>query len=92
MHTITSKSIERPPSLASSAERARLTDMQITINSAPYDVPEGLTVRGVLDRLKWTEGPVAVEVNRALVPRQQHSTHVVCEGDVLEAVHFVGGG
>jgi sulfur carrier protein len=35
---------------------------------------------------------VAVEVNRAVVPRALHSEHRVRSGDEIEIVHFVGGG
>lgn len=37
-------------------------------------------------------GPVAVERNRDIVPRAEHAQLVLCEGDTLEIVHFVGGG
>jgi len=66
--------------------------MQITVNGAPREVPERLTIRGLVEHLGLTEGPVAVEVNRAIVPRASHAQHPVSEGDVVEIVHFVGGG
>ncbi|HEY8089684.1 MAG TPA: sulfur carrier protein ThiS [Polyangiaceae bacterium] len=66
--------------------------MQVTVNGAPCDVPDGLTVRGLVEHLGLTEGPVAVEVNREVVPRARHAEHVVTTGDVIEVVHFVGGG
>ncbi len=66
--------------------------MQVTVNGAPRDVPAGLTVRGLLAHLALATGPVAVEINRAIVPRARHAEHVVREGDALEIVQFVGGG
>ena len=35
---------------------------------------------------------VAVELNRAIVPRDQWDQTQLAEGDQLEIVHFVGGG
>ena len=35
---------------------------------------------------------IAVERARVVVPRGQHASVVVEEGDVFEVVHFVGGG
>jgi sulfur carrier protein len=66
--------------------------MQVMVNGKSMEVPEGVTVRGLLDWLQLTEGPVAVELNREIVPRAEHTSRVVCPGDALEVVHFVGGG
>jgi thiamine biosynthesis protein ThiS len=66
--------------------------MQITLNGAARDVPEGLTVRELVVHLGLTAGPVAVEINRAIVPRAEHEARRVTAGDAIEIVHFVGGG
>lgn len=66
--------------------------MQITLNGVAREVPEGLSVRQLLEHLGLTEGPVAVEINRAIVPRAEHVKHPVAPGDAVEVVHFVGGG
>jgi sulfur carrier protein len=66
--------------------------MQITVNGDAHEVPAGLTVRGLVETLGLTDGPVAVERNRAVVPRTEHLSTELQAGDVLEIVHFVGGG
>jgi sulfur carrier protein len=66
--------------------------MQLTVNGERQEVPDGLTVRGLIERLGLTDGPVAVERNRAVVPRAEHATQPLCPDDVVEIVHFVGGG
>jgi sulfur carrier protein len=66
--------------------------MEITVNGVRQMVPDGLTVRALVEHLGLTEGPVAVEVNRAIVPRARHAEHPVAQGDAIEIVHFVGGG
>ena len=66
--------------------------MQITVNGEGQEVPESITVRGLLDLLRLTDGPVAVERNGEVVPRAEHDRTTVVAGDVLEVVHFVGGG
>jgi len=66
--------------------------MLVTVNGTPRDVPDALTVAALLVHLELTEGPVAVEINREIVPRAEHGRHAVRDGDVLEIVHFVGGG
>lgn len=66
--------------------------MKLTINGAEKDVPDDLTVRGLVEHLGLGGGPVAVEQNREIVPRAEHATRRVNEGDAIEIVHFVGGG
>jgi sulfur carrier protein len=66
--------------------------MQLMVNGAATEVPDGLTVRGLIEHLGLTDGPVAVEKNREIVPRGEHAATALAPGDVLEIVHFVGGG
>jgi sulfur carrier protein len=66
--------------------------MEVTVNGTRREVPDGLTVRALVEHLGLTEGPVAVEINRVIVPRATHAAHPVAPGDVIEIVHFVGGG
>ena len=66
--------------------------MQVTINGEEHQVPDGFSVRALIEHLGLNDGPVAVERNREVVPRAEHPTVTLAEGDVLEIVHFVGGG
>jgi sulfur carrier protein len=66
--------------------------MQIIVNGETQDVGDAKSVRDVVVRLGLTEGPVAVELNREIVPRAEHESRSVSDGDILEIVHFVGGG
>ena len=66
--------------------------MQLTVNGETREVPDGLSVRGLIEHLGLTEGPVAVEKNREVVPRAEHAKTALAGGDVVEIVHFVGGG
>lgn len=66
--------------------------MKVTVNGEPREIPAGLTVSGLVTHLGLTDGPVAVELNREVVPRAEHASTALSEGDELEIVHFVGGG
>lgn len=66
--------------------------MNVTVNGERISIPDGLTVRGLIEHLGLLDGPVAVERNREVVPRATHTTVALEEGDALEIVHFVGGG
>lgn len=63
----------------------------LTVNGEPRQVRGGSTVREALTELGFP-GVVAVERNRAIVPRASHTTARFDEGDVVEIVHLVGGG
>ena len=66
--------------------------MIVRVNGEQTEIPDGLTVRGLVEHLGLTDGPVAVERNLDVVPRAEHAITLVTDGDVLEIVHFVGGG
>jgi sulfur carrier protein len=66
--------------------------MRVTVNGAPREIPMGMTVRELVLHLGLDGGPVAVEKNLEVVPRAEHARAVLNEGDVVEIVHFVGGG
>lgn len=65
--------------------------MKLTVNGDSLDVPEGLTVKDLVRHL-GIDGPVAVERNTEIVPRAEHESVALTESDVIEIVHFVGGG
>lgn len=66
--------------------------LRLTVNGEEREVPAGLTVRGLIELLGLTSGPVAVERNREVVPRAEHPSTALQDRDVIEIVHFVGGG
>ena len=66
--------------------------MRLTINGEVREIPAGLTLTALLEHLGLTDGPVAIERNRDVVPRSQHGEVRLEAGDVLEIVQFVGGG
>ena len=69
-----------------------MTSIDVVINGKPRTVPTGTTVASLIGELGLGDRRVAVERNREVVPRAQHPTTVLAEGDHLELVTFVGGG
>jgi sulfur carrier protein len=67
-------------------------NMHLTINGQSRQIADSATVAELLDELKLSGNPVAVEVNLELVPKQRHAEHRLAEGDCLEIVTLVGGG
>lgn len=66
--------------------------LRLTINGEVREIPGALTLVALLEYLGLTDGPVAIERNREIVPRAEHARVTVQAGDVLEIVQFVGGG
>lgn len=65
--------------------------MQITVNGDSRDIPDGETVRTLVERYNLTVEKVAVELNRRLLRSEKYDTPLQ-NGDQVEIVTFVGGG
>lgn len=66
--------------------------MRIQLNGEPFELPENQSVADLLARLDLTGRRVAVELNLDIVPRSQHDSTRLAEGDQVEVVHAIGGG
>lgn len=66
--------------------------MQVVVNGEQREVPDGLTVAQLLERLQVQPERVVVEVNLAILKRAQHPATALRDGDQVELVQFVGGG
>jgi len=66
--------------------------MNITLNGEKREIPDGLTVRGLLGHLKIQTEKVAVERNLDIVKKAAYETTRLSEGDSLEVVSFMAGG
>jgi len=64
----------------------------IQLNGEPREVPEGLTLAGLIEWLKLPGDRVAVERNLEIVPRARWNVTLIAASDRLEVVHLVGGG
>ena len=66
--------------------------MKIHINGEEKEIAQGLSVAGLLDELQIRPARVVVELNRTILSRESHGSTALKDGDMLEIVHFVGGG
>jgi thiamine biosynthesis protein ThiS len=64
----------------------------ITVNGEARAVAAGLTVERLLEVLGLHPRMIVVEHNREILDRPRYGRVEVGDGDVLELVHFVGGG
>ncbi|MGH7481049.1 MAG: sulfur carrier protein ThiS, partial [Longimicrobiales bacterium] len=66
--------------------------VEITLNGEPRRVPAGLDLAGLLRELELDPRLIVVEHNREIIRAEAHAGVPVEDGDVIELVHFVGGG
>ena len=66
--------------------------MRLRINGEDRNVADAATVADLVVSLGLQGRRVAVEHNREVVPAAAWKSRPLAEDDVLEIVHFVGGG
>ena len=81
-----------PAPADSSAKPTAANEVAIVVNGEPVAVPVASPVTVLLDRLGLSGRPLAVEINRQVVPRRLLGEHLLAAGDVVEIVTLVGGG
>jgi sulfur carrier protein len=66
--------------------------MHVRINGELRELPEGMTVAGLLAHLGVRAQRVAIEVNESVVTKDRYDSQRIAQGDAVEIVAFVGGG
>ena len=66
--------------------------MTVTVNGKPMELPDGLTVEGLLTHLNVRREYTAVALNREVTPKHRYGEAVLHDGDRIEIVHPMGGG
>ncbi|MEO1475900.1 MAG: sulfur carrier protein ThiS [Pseudomonadota bacterium] len=66
--------------------------MQIQINGEARTVTDGISLEALVLSLGPDPRGIAIERNQEIVPKSEHATTMLEEGDKLEVVQFVGGG
>ena len=66
--------------------------MLIQVNGEQRDVPDSVTITGLVQHLSLAPERLAIELNQRVIRRADWPDAVLKEGDRVEIVHFVGGG
>jgi len=66
--------------------------MQIFLNGESRNVADGTSIEALVLSLSGDPRGIAIERNLEIVPKAEHPTTLLEEGDKLEVVQFVGGG
>jgi thiamine biosynthesis protein ThiS len=66
--------------------------IEIQLNGASHRIKTESTVAELVASLGLEPTKVAVECNFEIVPKSLYATTLINTGDLIEIVHFVGGG
>ncbi len=66
--------------------------MRVLVNGEPMEVPEGVSVDALLERLKVKREFTAVALNREITPKAEYADTQLKDGDRVEIVRPMGGG
>jgi sulfur carrier protein len=66
--------------------------MIVSVNGTGVELPEGLSVDGLLEHLKVKREYTAVALNREIMPKTQYADTHLKDGDKVEIVRPMGGG
>ncbi len=66
--------------------------MTVTVNGKPMELPDGLSIDGLLAHLKVRREFTAVALNREVAQRSRYAETKLQDGDKIEIVHPMGGG
>ena len=66
--------------------------MTLQLNGEKRELKEGETLADLVRELSLEDRPIAVELNRDVVPKTKFGETRLAEGDQIEIVTLVGGG
>ncbi len=66
--------------------------MKVFLNGEAREIGSGTDLIKLLELFSFPTQRIAVEVNKAVVRRNDWNKTVLNESDVIEVIHFVGGG
>ena len=66
--------------------------MNILLNNKPVRLFDGSTVKKLLENKNIKNKYYAVEINRKIIPKSDHETYIIKDGDRIEIITAIGGG
>ena len=67
--------------------------VHLIINGKDHDdLPDGMSLLDLIAHLELPERKIAIERNREVVPKSNYRDVTLENHDLLEIIHFIGGG
>ena len=65
---------------------------KIQINGRKINIKQKINVSDLLKKYKLDKKKIALELNGEIIPKQMYKKKFVKNADIIEIVHFIGGG
>ncbi len=66
--------------------------MTFTLNGKLLKMADNLNAYDLIIQLGYEDQRIALEINETIIPKSQHATFTLNEGDIIEIIKAVGGG
>jgi len=66
--------------------------MKITLNGEQQEMAVPTTISKLLAGMQLHPEAIVVEINGKIIDRSTFVAHLLCDGDRIEIIRFVGGG
>ncbi len=66
--------------------------IKFKLNGNDYTSENPMAVSDLLEKMGIHSLRVAVEINLSIISKEKYKDTLVCEGDQVEVIEFVGGG
>ncbi len=66
--------------------------MNCIVNGESKELPEGMSVEGLIEMLGMGDAICAAEVDKKLVPKRERVSCILQDGQRVEIVSLIGGG
>ena len=66
--------------------------MKIIVNDEKIELPYNSNIEDLVIHLGYQNQRIAIEINESIIPKSNHSTHLLQNQDKVEVINAVGGG
>jgi sulfur carrier protein len=66
--------------------------MKIIVNDEKIEIPYNSNIEDLVIHLGYQNQRIAIEINESIIPKSNHSTHLLQNQDKVEVINAVGGG
>ena len=70
----------------------KIVHMELYLNGEARQFESAINISTLTQLLGLEHQRIAIEVNRCIIPKSLHTSHILQEGDHVEVIQAIGGG